>query len=245
MSSSERSSIECSAGRDRHPPIGALTLDGDTSSRSRSAKEPLPLGGASKRTLDIALILLVLPFLGLLMLGLALLIKQRDKGPMLYGHRRIGFDGREFNCWKFRTMVVNGDEVLEQHLKENPEDAVMWSEQRKLTNDPRVTPIGQVLRKLSLDELPQLLNVLKGEMSLVGPRPIVRDELAHYGSTARYYLATRPGLTGLWQVSGRSDTTYAERVRMDRHYVVQWTLLSDLRIIARTVPALITSKGAR
>ena len=91
----------------------------------------------------------------------------------------------------------------------------------------------------------QLLNVLKGEMSLVGPRPIVRDELAHYGSTARYYLATRPGLTGLWQVSGRSDTTYAERVRMDRHYVVQWTLLSDLRIIARTVPALLTSKGAR
>lgn len=245
MSSSERSSIECSAGKDRQPSIGELTLDNKTLDQSRPAREPLPLGGASKRTLDIALILLVLPFLGLLMLGLALLIKQRDKGPMLYGHRRIGFDGREFNCWKFRTMVVNGDEVLEQHLKENPEDAVMWREQRKLTNDPRVTPIGQVLRKLSLDELPQLLNVLKGEMSLVGPRPIVRDELAHYGSTARYYLATRPGLTGLWQVSGRSNTTYAERVRMDRHYVVQWTLLSDLRIIARTVPALITSKGAR
>lgn len=245
MSSSERSSSECSAVGDRLPHTDALTLGGDLSGQSRSSKEPQPLGGASKRTLDIALILLVLPFLGLLMLGLALLIRQTNKGPMLYGHRRIGFDGREFKCWKFRTMVVNGDELLEQHLKENPEDAVMWSEQRKLTNDPRVTPIGQVLRKLSLDELPQLLNVLKGEMSLVGPRPIVRDELAHYGSTARYYLATRPGLTGLWQVSGRSDTTYAERVRMDRHYVVQWTLLSDLRIIARTVPALLTSKGAR
>lgn len=179
------------------------------------------------------------------MLGLALLIKGSDKGPLLYGHRRVGFKGREFKCWKFRTMVVNGDEILEQHFRKHPADLIIWNTQRKLTNDPRVTPIGRVLRKLSLDELPQLLNVLNGEMSLVGPRPVVQDELAHYGSTARFYLATRPGLTGLWQVSGRSDTTYAERVRLDRHYVSRWNLLSDIRIIAKTVPALLSSKGAQ
>lgn len=203
-----------------------------------------PVGRVAKRSLDIILVILALPLVALLMAGLALLIKRADKGPVLYGHRRIGYGGREFKCWKFRTMVVNGDEVLEHHFREHPSDRITWNTQRKLTNDPRVTPIGAILRKLSLDELPQLLNVLSGEMSLVGPRPVVQDELAYYGSTARYYLATRPGLTGLWQVSGRSDTTYAERVRLDRLYVSRWSLLRDMRIIAMTVPALLTSKGA-
>lgn len=142
-------------------------------------------------------------------------------------------------------MVVDGDEVLEQHFRENPADMILWNTERKLTNDPRVTPLGSVLRKLSPDELPQMLNVLSGEMSLVGPRPVVQDELNHYGSTAQQYLAARPGLTGLWQVSRRSDTTYAERVRLDHRYVAKWSLLGDIRIILSTLPALLTAKGAR
>ncbi|MBM3604183.1 MAG: sugar transferase [Alphaproteobacteria bacterium] len=243
MSSSDNLGAECSAAQLPH--IRTSALKADRLNQQALSTTSRPLGGHTKRAVDLILILLVLPLLGLLLIGLALLIKVSDKGPLLYGHRRVGFKGRGFKCWKFRTMVVNGDEVLEQHLKGNAKDAFMWNTQRKLTNDPRVTPIGKVLRKLSLDELPQLLNVLSGEMSLVGPRPVVQDELAHYGSTARFYLATRPGLTGLWQVSGRSDTSYAERVRLDRHYVSRWNLMSDIRIIAKTVPALLSSKGAR
>ncbi|WP_265499700.1 sugar transferase [Paracoccus beibuensis] len=203
-----------------------------------------PIGGPTKRAIDIVLVLTALPLLGLLMLGLAVLIKRADNGPLLYGHRRVGFKGREFKCWKFRTMVVDGDAVLERHFEKNPGDRIIWNVQRKLTNDPRITPIGAVLRKLSLDELPQLLNVLNGEMSLVGPRPVVEDELAYYGTTARYYLSARPGLTGLWQVSGRSNTTYAERVRLDRRYVSRWAHWRDLQILIKTVPALISSRGA-
>jgi exopolysaccharide production protein ExoY len=233
------------AGTIDQRPSGRPVVAGDHCKSRCLGATARPIGGHSKRVLDIALVLIALPFLVILMLGLALLIKQGDKGPLLYGHRRIGFQGREFKCWKFRTMVVNGDEVLAQHLRENPADRIIWNTQRKLANDPRVTPIGRVLRKLSLDELPQLLNVLTGEMSLVGPRPVVEDELAHYGRTARFYLSSRPGLTGLWQVSGRSDTTYAERVRLDRFYVARWNLLHDMRIIAMTVPALVTSRGAR
>nr|WP_111298313.1 sugar transferase [Paracoccus saliphilus] len=231
--------------------VGSVTCSKPAASDAFPSEQPAlairsqPIGGQAKRAFDIALVLLVLPLLGILILGVALLIKQSDKGPLLYGHRRIGFNGREFKCWKFRTMVVNGDQVLEEHFRHHPGDLITWNTQRKLSDDPRVTPIGRVLRKLSLDELPQLLNVLSGEMSLVGPRPVVQDELAFYGRTARFYLASRPGLTGLWQVSGRSDTTYAERVRLDRHYVSRWNLLSDIRIIARTVPALLSSEGAR
>ena len=203
-----------------------------------------PVGGRAKRALDISLVLLGLLLLWPLILGLVVLLKAMDPGPVLYGHRRVGFGGREFRCWKFRTMVVDGDAVLERHLRENPADAALWKEQRKLVNDPRVTRLGAVLRKLSLDELPQLLNVLKGEMSLVGPRPIVQAELDHYGTSARHYLATRPGLTGQWQISGRSDTTYAERVRLDRFYVTNWSLWRDLRIIFLTIPAVALSRGA-
>ena len=213
--------------------------------RGKAAVTSEPVGGRPKRALDIALVLAVLPFLFIIMAGLALLVKATAKGPVLYGHKRVGFNGREFRCWKFRTMVVNGDEVLHQHLQDNPQDAIMWNTTRKLNDDPRVTPVGKVLRKLSLDELPQLLNVLSGEMSLVGPRPVVQDELDHYGSTAPYYLSTRPGLTGLWQVSGRSDTTYSERVRLDRQYIMNWSLAQDMGIIFKTVPALLSSRGAR
>lgn len=204
----------------------------------------MPVGGMGKRALDITLavigILLLLP----LILGLVIILKLTDSGPLLYGHRRVGFAGREFRCWKFRTMVVDGDAVLRRHLRENPAKAALWNEQRKLADDPRVTPIGAVLRKLSLDELPQLLNVLTGEMSLVGPRPVVRSELDHYASSTRHYLSARPGLSGLWQISGRSNTTYLERVQLDRFYVMNWNLWMDLRIIFMTIPAVALSRGA-
>lgn len=203
-----------------------------------------PVGGMAKRTLDVTLAVLGILLLLPLILGLIVLLKLKNPGPLLYGHRRIGFGGQEFRCWKFRTMVTDGDAVLERHLKENPAEAVIWRTQRKLVNDPRVTPIGAVLRKLSLDELPQLLNVLTGEMSLVGPRPVVQAELDHYGGSARHYLSARPGLSGLWQISGRSDTSYSERVRLDRFYVMNWTPWMDLKIIFMTIPAVAMSRGA-
>jgi len=225
------------AGNGKAPLLSGLA-------RPAPAAPAAPVGGWGKRTLDLGLVLLGLLLLWPLILGLVVLLKLTDPGPVLYGHRRVGFGGREFRCWKFRTMVVDGDAVLERHLQENPADAAIWKEQRKLVNDPRVTPLGAVLRKLSLDELPQLLNVLKGEMSLVGPRPVVQSELDHYGPSARHYLAARPGLTGLWQISGRSDTTYAERVRLDRFYVMSWNLWRDLRIVFLTIPAVALSRGA-
>lgn len=203
-----------------------------------------PVGGGAKRLLDIVLVTLGLLLLSPVILGLIILLKAKDRGPLLYGHRRVGYGGREFRCWKFRTMVVDGDAVLERHLRANPDEAIIWNEQRKLNNDPRVTRIGAVLRKLSLDELPQLINVLKGDMSLIGPRPVVQAELDNYGSSARHYLATRPGLSGLWQVSGRSDTTYAERVQLDRFYVMNWSFWRDLRLIVMTIPAVAMSRGA-
>lgn len=141
-------------------------------------------------------------------------------------------------------MVQNGDEVLERHFQKHPEDREIWLECRKLRNDPRVTPIGSVLRKLSVDELPQIINVLNGEMSLIGPRPVVHDELDHYGSSAPHYLRARPGVTGLWQVSGRTDTSYKERVVLDRYYVTNWTFGTDIAILLRTVPAVAFSRGA-
>ena len=203
-----------------------------------------PVGGIDKRGLDITLTVLCLVLLAPLILALVIVLKLTDSGPLLYGHRRIGFGGREFRCWKFRTMVVNGDTVLEQYLRKHPAKAALWNEQRKLVDDPRVTPLGAVLRKLSLDELPQLLNVLTGEMSLVGPRPVVREELDYYASSARHYLSARPGLSGLWQISGRSNTTYLERVQLDRFYIMSWNPWMDLRIIFMTIPAVVMSRGA-
>src|SRR5690606_5975025 len=134
--------------------------------------------------------------------------------------------------------------VLQAYLSENPEAQAEWEATRKLKNDPRVTPVGAVLRKLSLDELPQFLNILAGEMSIVGPRPVVQEELERYGSAAVFYLKSRPGLTGLWQVSGRNDVSYATRVAFDRYYVENWSLAQDIRIIAKTVPAVCLSRGS-
>lgn len=168
-----------------------------------------------------------------------------DGGQPIYGHRRIGRGGREFLCLKFRSMARNGDEILARILATDPEAAEEWSRTQKLSRDPRITRIGHFIRKTSLDELPQLLNVLRGEMSLVGPRPIVRAEMRHYGEEIEFYYAAHPGITGLWQVSGRSDTSYARRVELDRWYVRNWTLWHDIAILAKTVPAVLQRRGAR
>ena len=190
----------------------------------------------------VALVFLIL--LAPLMCTLALL-SRLDGGPALYRHRRIGAAGQTFDCLKFRTMVPNSDQVLKRVLQENPAAAAEWAATQKLRNDPRVTPVGRFLRRSSLDELPQLLNVLRGEMSLVGPRPIVQAEVARYGENIDYYYEAKPGLTGLWQVSGRSDTSYERRVRLDVWYVRNWTLWHDVAILLKTIPAVFLQRGAQ
>jgi exopolysaccharide production protein ExoY len=203
-----------------------------------------PLGGALKRAFDITAALLALVFLSPLFLMVAALIKYTDGGSVFYGHARIGYRGNTFYCLKFRTMVKNGDAVLQNYLNSNTAARLEWEATRKLRNDPRVTPIGAVLRKLSLDELPQVINILRGEMSVVGPRPVVYDELTYYGPATLSYLRARPGLTGLWQISGRSDVSYERRVNFDVKYVESWSLLEDIRIILKTVPAVFLSRGS-
>ena len=178
-----------------------------------------------------------------LLLLLALLVRA-DGGSALYRHGRIGAGGRTFACLKFRTMVPNADEILNRLIASDPAAAAEWNATQKLRCDPRVTRVGQFLRRSSLDELPQLFNVLAGEMSLVGPRPIVQAEIARYGADIDYYYETKPGLTGLWQVSGRSDTSYERRVRLDVWYVRNWTLWHDIAILLKTAPAVFLRRGA-
>jgi UDP-galactose-lipid carrier transferase len=185
----------------------------------------------------IALVILLSP----LLCALAIMVR-RDGGPALFRHRRIGAGGRSFECIKFRTMVVNADSVLRKTIKTDAQAATEWAAAQKLRDDPRITRVGSFLRRSSLDELPQLLNVLHGEMSLVGPRPIVQSEAARYGSDIEYYYAAKPGLTGLWQVSGRSDMSYARRVRLD--VVRNWTLWHDIAILFKTIPAVFLQRGA-
>ncbi|RUM98359.1 sugar transferase [Pseudaminobacter arsenicus] len=212
--------------------------------RSRAGAEP-PIGGITKRGFDIVGALSAILLLSPLLLLLAMLVKfSNGGGSVLYGHRRIGRNGEPFRCLKFRTMVENGDEVLAMHLARNPRCRAEWEATRKLQDDPRVTRVGAVLRKLSLDELPQIFNILRGDMSIVGPRPVVMDELELYGAAAECYLKSRPGLTGLWQVSGRNDVSYCARVAFDRHYVENWSFSSDLKIIVRTFPAVLSSRGS-
>jgi undecaprenyl-phosphate galactose phosphotransferase len=203
-----------------------------------------PFARAIKTCLDLSLSIIMLALLGLPMLLIAALIR-RDGGPALFRHERVGVDGRRFQCLKFRTMVVNADQVLHDVLANDPRAAAEWREQRKLSHDPRITPLGRLLRMTSLDELPQLLNVLRLEMSLVGPRPIVHQEVPKYGERIADYVQTRPGLTGLWQVSGRSDTSYDHRVELDSWYVRNWTAWHDIAILFKTVPAVLARKGAR
>jgi UDP-galactose-lipid carrier transferase len=191
------------------------------------------------QTAAALLVVLLTPLLGLL----AALVRA-DGGTVFYRHRRIGAGGRMFDCIKFRSMVLDADGVLRRVIADDPAAAAEWAETQKLRDDPRITRIGRFLRRSSLDELPQLFNVLRGEMSLVGPRPIVQAEVARYGDDIEYYYAAKPGLTGLWQVSGRSDMSYARRVRLDVWYVRNWTLWHDIAILFKTLPAVFLQRGA-
>ncbi|MEM7741593.1 MAG: sugar transferase [Pseudomonadota bacterium] len=196
-----------------------------------------------KRVFDVVVASLALIVALPLFLLIGFLV-SRDGGPVFYSHRRVGRGGEPFDCLKFRSMSVNGADILRRHLAENKAARDEWNERRKITNDPRVTRIGRFLRASSLDELPQLINVLRGEMSLVGPRPITDEELARYGRHARNYVECVPGITGLWQVSGRSETTYRRRVALDTVYSIRRDFLLDLEIIVRTVPAVLLRYGA-
>jgi UDP-galactose-lipid carrier transferase len=167
-----------------------------------------------------------------------------DGGPVFFKHMRLGQNGRRFACFKFRSMAVNAEKVLAHTLATNSEAAAEWALTQKLRNDPRVTRVGRILRSTSIDELPQLFNVLIGDMSLVGPRPIVDAEVDRYGKDMEFYYRCKPGMTGLWQISGRSDTTYNQRVELDDWYVKNWSLWHDLAILMRTVPALLKREGA-
>ena len=184
--------------------------------------------------------LLILPILAIV----AVLIYLDSPGPIVFGHKRVGQGGKEFPCYKFRSMVPNAQEALEVYLKENPAAREEWERDFKLKDDPRVTRIGKFLRKTSLDELPQLWNVLVGDMSLVGPRPIVRDEIVKYGDYINDFYLVPPGITGVWQVSGRSDTTYEERVLMDSWYVHNWSVWIDIVYLLKTVLVVYKAKGA-
>lgn len=203
-----------------------------------------PIGGTQKRALDLLVAGLALIPASIIMLIAIVLIKLTMGGPVFFKHKRIGFDGKPFFCYKFRTMVCNGSEVLAAHLHDNPDARREWEETRKLRNDPRVTFVGAMLRKSSMDELPQLFNVFKGEMSCVGPRPVVADELERYGSAASLYLKMRPGMTGLWQTSGRSCVDYERRVAFDVDYGQNWSLKRDVHILARTVVVITNFKEA-
>ncbi|PSC04013.1 sugar transferase [Alsobacter soli] len=196
------------------------------------------VGGWPKRVLDLAIALLALVLLLPIMLFIMALIRAKMGGPVIYSHTRVGQNGRPFSCLKFRTMVKDSDLALRRHLASDPAAAREWREFRKLHNDPRVTPLGAMLRKSSLDELPQLFNVLRGDMSCVGPRPVPADELERYGAHAADYARARPGLTGLWQTSGRNLRTYEERIALDCEYVQNWSLWSDVVILAKTIPAV-------
>ena len=204
-----------------------------------------PLARALKRSIDLIGSVLSLLIAGPLMIIFVILIKRQSPGPAFYGHSRIGHNGKQFKAWKLRTMVPDADKILDHHLEQDPELRRQWFEDQKLKNDPRIIPgIGEFLRQTSLDELPQLFNVLKGDMSLVGPRPIVTSEIAKYGEMYPQYLRVVPGITGLWQVSGRNDTSYEQRVRLDSYYVCNWSVWLDAYIAVRTIRTLVLREGA-
>ncbi|MGF1622002.1 MAG: sugar transferase [Rhodomicrobiaceae bacterium] len=199
-----------------------------------------PVGGWMKRGFDITIaattLLLMLPIF-LMLTGMIYLSMGR---PIFFAQQRVGFRGRSFACYKFRSMVTDADERLARHLREDPEAARRWAATQKLADDPRITLLGRILRKSSLDELPQLFNILRGDMSCIGPRPVLARELAcHYGASAKAYMSAKPGLSGMWQVSGRSTTSYRRRIACDRFYVSRWSMLLDLKILYRTIPAVL------
>ena len=196
------------------------------------------------RVLDLSVVSVALVVFGPLMILVALAVALERKGPVLFRHTRIGKDGIVFPVLKFRSMAVDGDRILAEHLRKDPEAAAEWARDHKLRKDPRVGRLGLLLRKTSLDELPQILNVLRGEMSIVGPRPIVQAEVSRYGRAYGLYCSVKPGITGIWQVSGRNDISYRRRVAMDVLYSRRKSVLLDLRLMMATIPALALRRGS-
>jgi exopolysaccharide production protein ExoY len=202
------------------------------------------VGRSPKRAIDLFLATTALVLLFPLLLIVAMIVKLGDRGPVLYSHTRIGFGGATFGCLKFRTMKIDASAQLAELLRTNPAARTEWETTWKLKSDPRVTVVGEILRKSSIDELPQLLNVVRGDMSLVGPRPITAEELPLYGENIATYMAGRPGLTGQWQTSGRNDVSYQHRVSLDVHYLRNWSIGRDFLIMAKTVLILFSWKGS-
>lgn len=201
---------------------------------------------AVKRLFDLASVLVILGLFWWAIIIVAIAVRLTTGSPVIYGHKRVGRGGREFKCYKFRSMVPHADEVLAHLLATDANAREEWARDFKLKDDPRITRVGKFIRKTSMDEMPQLWNVIKNDMSIVGPRPVVRSELERYyrGDSKAHYLSVKPGLTGPWQVSGRNDMEYGERVELDRSYVRTWGLFSDFMIVMRTVRVMKGSRGA-
>jgi exopolysaccharide production protein ExoY len=210
----------------------------------RSEASVAPVGLTSKRIVDIVLALSGIILLAPLLIICFVVTWTSSPWPVIFRHKRIGFNGKTFNCLKFRTMVADAPERLRNLLEADAATAAEWAQCHKLRNDPRVTPIGAILRKSSLDELPQLFNVLIGDMSMVGPRPVTEAELSRYGTSVTAYTACRPGITGLWQVTGRSSTSYETRISCDAYYARMWSLSLDSKIIMVTIPSVLFTENA-
>ncbi|MGJ7546322.1 sugar transferase [Variovorax sp. LT1R16] len=204
---------------------------------------PSPWQRVIKRSLDVVGALMFFIFLGPVYLCIALAVRLRMGGPVHYSQQRLGHGGRAFRFYKFRSMCVDSDEMLARHLASDPAAQLQWRRYQKLDNDPRITPLGHFLRRASLDELPQFWNVLKGDMSLVGPRPCMERQRNLYGRHWERYCDMRPGITGLWQVSGRNRLTYAQRVELDMVYASEWSLWLDIQIIASTFRVVLRHEG--
>jgi exopolysaccharide production protein ExoY len=210
----------------------------------RAGKTPNAFSDRAGRLFDVLIALAVIVFTLPLLVMIAIAIKAQDGGPTIFAHERVGRDGRLFKCLKFRSMVLNAEERLAELLRRDRAARAEWAKDHKLRDDPRITAVGDFLRRSSLDELPQLFNVLKGEMSIVGPRPIVVAEIPRYGRWLGYYCAVRPGITGLWQVSGRNDVSYRRRVAMDTLYAMNKSLAWDVQLLVLTVPAVLFASGS-
>ncbi len=197
-----------------------------------------------KRMMDLLVALIAMPLLFPVMLTIMALVRFTSPGPIFFSHRRIAKNGAFFSMWKFRTMCVDSAEVLEHYLAMHPEARAEWNQTHKLKQDPRITSVGTFLRRYSLDELPQIWNVVTGRMSIVGPRPIVAAEVEKYGEHFDHYCRVKPGVTGLWQVSGRSKVSYPNRVKLDCEYVEQWSLFRDFKILLATARSVVNQDGA-
>jgi UDP-galactose-lipid carrier transferase len=225
----------------------SLTYDGPSAAatiHSGSAITASRTGSIVKRAADLLGAAFLIAVAALPMAVISLVIAASGQSPV-FGHKRVGLNGKTFRCLKFRTMVNDAEAALKRHLDQNPAAAEEWAEHRKLVNDPRITRIGRFLRETSLDEIPQLFNVLRGEMSLVGPRPVTEEELVRYRTAVSSYLSIRPGITGLWQVSGRNDISYDRRVSLDAFYAANANLFLDAKILFQTVGVVLLRRGAR